>query len=50
MTWGRENGDQSNCQSWPPVCTYEGMDDLLRERYMIMANDNNALVAPVGAV
>lgn len=50
MTWGRENGDQSNCQSWPPVCTYEGMDDLLRERYMIMANDNNALVSPVGAV
>ena len=50
MTWGRENGDQSNCASWPPVCTYEGMDDLLRERYMIMANDNNALVSPVGAV
>ena len=50
MTWGREYGDQSNCQSWPPVCTYEGMDDLLRERYMIMANDNNALVSPVGAV
>ena len=50
MTWGRENGDQSNCQNWPPVCTYEGMDDLLRERYMTMANDNNALVSPVGAV
>ena len=50
MTWGRENGDQSNCQNWPPVCTYEGMDDLLRERYMIMANNNDALVSPVGAV
>jgi len=50
MTWGRENGDQSNCQNWPPVCTYEGMDDLLRERYMTMANNNNALVSPVGAV
>ena len=50
MTWGRENGDQSNCQNWPPVCTYEGMDDLIRERYMIMANDNNSLVSPVGAV
>ena len=50
MTWGREYGDQSNCQSWPPVCTYEGMDDLLRERYMIMANDNNSIVSPVGAV
>ena len=50
MTWGRENGDQGNCPNWPPVCTYEGMDDLLRERYLIMANDNNALVSPVGAV
>ncbi|MAQ32145.1 MAG: hypothetical protein CMD26_05410 [Flavobacteriales bacterium] len=50
MTWGRENGDQNNCENWPPVCTYEGMDDLLRERYMIMADNNNALASPVGAV
>ena len=50
MTWGRENGDQSNCPNWPPVCTYEGMDDLLRERYLIMANDNEAVVSPVGVV
>ena len=50
MTWGRENGDTNNCPNWPPVCTYEGMDDLLHERYMIMANDNGAFVSPVGAV
>jgi Secretion system C-terminal sorting domain/PKD domain len=50
MTWGRENGDPSNCSDWPPVCTYEGMDDLLRERYLIMANDNEAITSPVGAV
>ena len=50
MTWGRENGDPSNCSAWPPVCTYEGMDDLLRERYLIMANDNEAITSPVGAV
>ena len=50
MTWGRENGDQNNCPNWPPVCTYEGMDDLIKERYMIMANENNALLSPVGAV
>ena len=50
MTWGRENGDTNNCPNWPPVCTYEGMDDLLHERYMIMANDNSAFVSPVGAV
>ncbi|MBV1923627.1 MAG: T9SS type A sorting domain-containing protein, partial [Flavobacteriaceae bacterium] len=50
MTWGRENGDASNCGDWPPVCTYEGMDDLLRERYLTMTNDNEAIASPVGAV
>lgn len=50
MTWGRQNGDSQNCPNWPPVCTYEGMDDLLYERYMTMAQDNQALVSPVGAV
>jgi hypothetical protein len=49
MTWGRENGDQQNCANWPPVCTYEGMDDLLRERYMMMAEMNQGIVSPVGA-
>ncbi len=32
MTWGRKNGDASNCTSWPPVCTYAGMDSLLSLR------------------
>ena len=50
MTWGRQNGDAQNCGSWPPVCTYEGMDDLLNERYRIMAEDNQAIISPVGAV
>ncbi len=49
-TWGRENGDQSNCASWPPVCTYEGMDSLLDLRYMLMGNDAGAMVSPVGRV
>ena len=49
MTWGRKNGDAGNCASWPPVCTYVGMDSLLNERYRTMAIDNNALVSPVGA-
>lgn len=48
MTWGRENGDAGNCPNWPPVCTYEGMQALLRERYLQMAFDNNAFAAPVG--
>lgn len=50
MTWGRENGDAGNCANWPPVCTYEGMDSLLYERYIQMAEDNEAIVSPVGAV
>lgn len=50
MTWGRKNGDTDNCPTYPAVCTYEGMDDLLRTRYLYMANTNNALVSPVGAV
>lgn len=50
MTWGRKNGDAFNCPNWPPVCTYLGMDSLLRERYLTMGNDNDALVSPVGAV
>ncbi len=50
MTWGRKNGDASNCANWPPVCTYAGMDSLLRMRYMQMAASNKAIVSPVGAV
>lgn len=50
MTWGRKDGDASNCAFWPPVCTYNGMDSLLRERYMTMGEDNEAEVSPVGAV
>ncbi|MFD0963401.1 PKD domain-containing protein [Pseudofulvibacter geojedonensis] len=50
MTWGRENGDAGNCSGWPPVCTYEGMDDLLRQRYQTMANNNNGITSPVGVV
>jgi hypothetical protein len=50
MTWGRMNGDASNCASWPPVCTYEGMDSLLNLRYRMMADSNHAILSPVGAV
>jgi len=50
MTWGRKNGDASNCANFPPLCTYNGMDSLLHLRYMMMADSTNALVSPVGAV
>ena len=48
MTWGRKYGDASNCAFWPPVCTFTGMQQQLRDSYVAMANDNHALVAPVG--
>lgn len=50
MTWGRKNGDQANCAGFPPLCTYEGMDDLLQLRYTNMAQDNEAVLAPVAKV
>lgn len=50
MTWGREHGDSLRCKEWPPVCSYKGMDDLTSERYIMMAEQNNALISPVGAV
>jgi hypothetical protein len=48
MTWGRKNGDATYCPQYPPVCTYSGMQDRLRGSYVQMAQDNNAIVAPVG--
>jgi PKD repeat protein len=50
MTWGRKNGDASNCAVWPPVCTYLGMDSLLRLRYIQMAEYDNGEISAVGAV
>ncbi len=50
MTWGRKNGDSQNCASFPPVCTYQGMDSLLQLRYTIMAQTNEAALAPVAKV
>lgn len=49
-TWGRKNGDATYCASWPPVCTYSGMDSLLAMRYQMMADSNAAVVSPVGTV
>ncbi len=48
MTWGRKYGDQTNCQSYPPVCTFLGMQERLRDSYLTMGLDNNASVSPVG--
>ncbi len=48
MTWGRKYGDQINCINYPPVCTYLGMQQRLRESYLYMGYDNSASVSPVG--
>ena len=45
MTWGRKNGDAGNCAFFPPVCTYSGMDSLIRMRYQVTADTNNAIVS-----
>lgn len=50
MTWGRKNGDADNCPAWPPVCTYTGMDSMLRLRYSIMAENNDAWLCPASKV
>ena len=48
MTWGRKNGDALNCVNYPTICTYEGMQQRLRESYMEMASTNIGRVSPVG--
>lgn len=50
VTWGRKNGDKARCRTWPPVCTYQGMDSLLALRYGMMAEKERAMLAPVSAV
>ena len=48
MTWGWENGAPVSCLSFPSMCTYEGMQQNLREGYIQLATDNDAYTAPVG--
>jgi hypothetical protein len=50
MTWGRKYGDASNCASYPVICTYNGMQQRLRESYIDMAQNNASSVSPVGIV
>jgi len=48
MTWGRKYGDLQNCQFYPPVCTFLGMQNRLRESYLSMSFISKATCAPVG--
>ncbi|MBP8034445.1 MAG: T9SS type A sorting domain-containing protein [Bacteroidia bacterium] len=47
-TWGRKNGDASNCGSYPPICTYLGMQDRLRASYKLFADTTQSVMAPAG--
>jgi len=49
MTWGRQNGDAQNCASFPFMCTYDGMQQGLRENFIALAEGNDGYTAPVGA-
>ncbi|MEO8589002.1 MAG: DUF4886 domain-containing protein [Flavobacteriales bacterium] len=48
MTWGWEYGDPYNCLFFPSMCTYEGMQQNLRESYLELAVNNDGYAAPVG--
>jgi hypothetical protein len=44
MTWGRETGDPQ----WDSINTFDKMNDRLEIAYTLMANENDASVAPAG--
>ena len=50
MTMAHQNGDSANAAVYPELRTYEGMQKRINRSYLQMAQDNNALVAPVGEV
>lgn len=47
-TWGRKNGDAANCGFYPPLCTYNGMQNRLRISYKKFADTTNGIMAPAG--
>lgn len=50
MTWGYLNGDIQNCPINPAVCTYDGMQNLVSDRYMEVSGYHESEVTPVGTV
>lgn len=47
-TWGRKFGDASNCQFYPPICTYTGMQNSLKQSYRLFADTTHGILSPVG--
>ncbi len=56
MTWGRKEGDSFLCDhyttnfNWTNFCTYQSMDSTIRARYMKVADSDDAVISPAGAV
>jgi hypothetical protein len=50
MTMARRKGDPANKHVSSELLTYEGMQKRVNRRYLEMAQDNHALIAPVGEV
>ncbi len=50
VTWGRKNGDASNCASFPVMCTYAGMDSTLKNAYIHLATFVDGELSPVSVL
>lgn len=50
QTFARRHGDPRNAHIVPEVATYEGMQKRINRSYQKMADEHNALMAPVGEV
>ena len=48
MTWGRKEGSKTYGNHYPPVATYEGMQQRLATSYLEMAYRSGGWCAPVG--
>ncbi|MBL4584576.1 MAG: FG-GAP repeat protein [Pseudomonadales bacterium] len=48
VTWGRESGDQQNCDYYPVVCTFTGHTAALLEGYNIYQTSTGGTLALVG--
>ncbi len=47
-TWGRKFGDASNCAAYPPICTYTGMQNRLKQSYKLFSDLTQGIMAPAG--
>ena len=50
MTWAYVDGDSFHCPDLPYMCTFEGMNDKIEERYTYFGSSTSSIVSPCGAV